>query len=72
MMNSPELLIGLNPDIKKRKNVVRLIKANKGYCISQPERNESTKCHCEHFKKTGECLCGLFLTLKVVEVEGGQ
>lgn len=67
-MNEVEYLIGLNPDVKKRKAVVNQIKANGGYCISQIERNENTKYHCLHFKKTGECYCGLFLTVPVIEV----
>ena len=68
-MNTPDLLIGLNPDVNKRKTVIRLIKANNGYCISQPGKSQDTKCHCKRFKETGECLCGLFLTLQVVEIE---
>lgn len=62
-------LAGKNPDAKKRKAIVNQIKANGGYCLSQPARNNDTKCHCKHFKETGECYCGLFLSVPVVEVE---
>ena len=68
MAKEVEFLIGLNPDIKRRKAVVNQIKANGGYCLRQTERNENTKCHCKHFRKTGECYCGLFISLPVVEV----
>lgn len=68
MTKEVDLLIGLNPDISKRKAVIRAIKANGGYCIRQAGKNKDTKCHCLHFRKTGECYCGLFLSLPVVEV----
>lgn len=62
-------IAGLNPDVKRRKAVVNQIRANGGYCISQPGRNPNTKCHCEHFRQTCECYCGLFVSIPVTEVE---
>ena len=62
-----DYLICLNPDVAKRKSIVRQIKENDGYCLSKKEKSENTKCHCAKFKKTGFCECGLFLCVPVVE-----
>lgn len=67
-MDDIDYLITANPNVGKRKAVVNMIKANGGYCITQTERNDDTKCHCLHFKQTGECYCGLFIRVPVVEV----
>ena len=68
MESDYDYLITLNPNKTARKAVINAIQQNKGYCITQKERTEQTKCHCQLFKKTGICLCGLFVSVPVIEV----
>lgn len=63
-----DYLIRLNPDVYKRKSIIKKIKENGGYCLSKTEKTEDTKCHCLKFKKTGFCECGLFSCVPVVEI----
>ena len=67
-MNNLDCLIIPNPNVKLRKSIVSKIIENDGYCISQERQSPETKCHCKHFKQTGECLCGLFILIPVTEV----
>lgn len=67
-MQEIHYITGPNPDIEKRRTIIRKINANGGYCITQKQRGKDTKCRCRHFQETGECYCGLFVILPFVEV----
>lgn len=62
-----DYLVRSNPDEEIRKLIIRKIHANDGYCLSQP-KSENTKCKCEYFRRTHDCLCGLFIKVPVLEV----
>lgn len=68
--NNIDYLIIRNPDPEKRSEIIQKIKRNNGFCISQ-KRSANTKCHCSYFHKTGNCLCGLFLKIPVIEIKEG-
>lgn len=55
-------------DNKELANQIRQqIKNNDGYCISNPTKNEDTKCMCKEFLEqgVGECHCGLYIKTEV-------
>jgi len=59
-----------NPDEEFRKEVLKKLKANNGYCISKKERSADTRCHCKQYELYGECECGLFLKIPCMEITG--
>lgn len=63
-----DYLVVKNPDKAFTADVIRKIKLNYGYCISQFERTPDTKCHCKNFRENGECICGLFIKVPCYEV----
>lgn len=70
MMGEVSYLNFKNPDAEFRKKVLRKIKNNFGYCPSKFERSTDTKCPCKEFNENGDCECGLFLKISVVDVTG--
>ena len=67
-----EYLIIKNPDEAFRKDVLRRIGENNGYCPCRFERTPDTKCHCKEFRETGECICGLFIKVLCREVKENE
>ena len=57
-----------NPDKDYCKEIIKKIKARNGYCPSKSEISKDTKCHCKQYRLYGDCECGLFLKIPVVEV----
>jgi len=55
--------IKLNPQKTKEeiKIIQQKVRENKGFCPCMLIKNESTKCICENFKTTRECICGLYV-----------
>ena len=62
-------LIIKNPNEAFRKDLVRRIVANGGYCPSRKEKTLETKCHCEEYKRNLNCICGLFIRIPCYEVK---
>ena len=52
-----------NPDTEFVKNLKKRIKDNSGYCPCRLDKTPDTKCPCKEFRETGECICGLYITL---------
>lgn len=52
-----------NPDAEFVKRLKRRIRDNGGHCPCRPEKTPDTKCPCREFRETGECICGLYITL---------
>lgn len=49
--------------VKLNKNVsdnLKLLKDNNGYCPCMIIKHDTTKCCCQKFLKTDECICGIF------------
>jgi len=46
--------------IKGCKDVLKALHDNDGYCPCKINKDETTKCCCEDFVKTKECICGAF------------
>ena len=57
-----------NPDVEHRKATIKRIKQKNGYCPSKFDINQDTKCPCKDFKTNGNCECGLYLKIPVVEI----
>lgn len=55
--------IKLNPNKTKEeiRQIQQKVKDNNNYCPCMLIKNETTKCMCENFKTTGECICGLYI-----------
>ena len=57
-----------NPDEAFCKMIIDKIKRKNGHCPSKREVSEDTKCHCKQYRLYGDCECGLFLKIPVVDV----
>lgn len=57
-----------NPDAEQRQAVIRRINKKNGYCPSKFNINQDTICPCKEFRQHGDCECGLYLKIPVVEV----
>lgn len=56
-----DMKIVKNPDDEFVRGLKKRIRDNGGHCINQEEKSKATKCPCEHFSSTGECICGLYI-----------
>lgn len=54
----------VNPDEEFVRNLKKRIKDNGKHCPCQIEKNKDTKCPCKIFRETGECMCGLYITVE--------
>lgn len=50
----------LNRNERYVSRLIRSINENEGYCISQEEKNEKTKCPCYKYKIKRQCKCRLY------------
>ena len=55
--------IKLNPNKTKEeiRAIQQKVKDNDGYCPCLLYKDETTKCMCEHFRNTKECICELYI-----------
>lgn len=54
-----------NPDAEYVKGLKKRIKANNGYCPTQMEKIPENKCPCKYHEETGDCYCGLWISVPV-------
>lgn len=62
------MIIKLNPDEDKVKEIREALKRNEGYCLCKLEKTKENKCICQEFlnsKELGECGCGLYIKIEV-------
>ena len=52
-----------NPNTEFRKGLKKRFKSNGGYCLNKEKGNKDNKCPCKEFKETGECECGMYVTI---------
>jgi len=63
-LTEAEMIVEGTPGIKLGEHSERILKglkAHKGYCLSDIQKTEGSKCPCYIFRKTGMCSCGLFV-----------
>lgn len=64
-----DFLVFTNPNVEERKEIIRRIKENGGYCPCRFEKTPDTKCRCKEFRETLNCICGLYVKVPCREVE---
>ena len=57
----------INPDREVRKNVMKGLTKNGGYCPCMIEASEDTKCPCKWQREISLCVCGLFINEKEIK-----